>query len=120
MASEPTYRICPDCGDSYQQKGPKRCYCPRCEVVRSKAAAAKRRAKIGDDAYLAERRAATARSRAKNGRKAEKAYQRGVYRASKALREAHPEEYRMLLSRELAVIELTPETDGVEVPDDPS
>lgn len=74
-------------------------WCRECSIENTKQNAARRRAEMGEEAYLAEQRERTRRSRARNP-EPNRRQNRAQARALAALRENHRAEYERLLEIE--------------------
>lgn len=81
--------------------------CKPCANARVKANTAKRRAAMGDEAWLALRREEVRRSRARTGNAGGKLYDRAKRHAVRSLIEAHQAEYDTLLRRALDELQQT-------------
>lgn len=75
--------------------------CKPCAIARVKANAARRRAAMGEEAWLAQARDRMRQSRARTGNASGKLYDRAKRRAVRSLIEAHQAEYDTLLRRAL-------------------
>lgn len=72
-------------------------WCKECVDRGVKERAARRRAEMGEEAWLAHKAEITRRSRARRGMVAERAYSKAVREATSALVDRHRQEYEHLL-----------------------
>lgn len=72
--------------------------CKECTKEQSRASRERRRAKLGEEYYLAVTNAAVKRHRQRTGNAYDKLYRRATYLASKRLKELHQDEYEHLLN----------------------
>ena len=76
-------------------------YCKPCQRADTRERTAKRRAEMGEEAWLAYQRDGVRASRERTGNARGRAYSRAARRAAKRLAELHPREWEHLLAVEL-------------------
>jgi hypothetical protein len=104
-------KVCSKCGNEWPLDGfhkdggrspsGRHGWCKSCMNDSVRKRQAKRRAEMGEEAYLAYQREITRRSRQRTGNSQGKTYERASWRAAQRLKDAHPEEYADLLDEEL-------------------
>lgn len=106
----PTVKRCSSCGQeksenefyfSDRSAGTRHNECRVCTAARQRDYAQRKRAEMGEEAYLAHQRAVVAASRARRGMTREREWSKARNRAFQRLAELHPEEFERLLDEEL-------------------
>ena len=103
-------KACSACGEtkplsefhlSRSNKDGHRASCGACVRAEAKARGARRRAEMGEEAWLEANRVATAKARSKKAGRARSRASNAAYRAAlHALRDAHRDQFDVLLARE--------------------
>ena len=114
MTLELVEKRCPGCGEvksltefhrNKANKDGHQTHCKPCNLTRIKSWQERKRAEMGDEAWLTYRRAGTAKSRARNGMKRERQYNRARTTAVQGLIDAHRDEYEARLKLALDALE---------------